>query len=86
MLPDSTPTFVPHINPISDELDNRMKITQESGKERWQTLYELGQKKKEEMEIYRQTVQQLKEEEERQFSYRPAIKTCYEGADRGEIS
>lgn len=34
-------TFVPEINPISDELDNRMKIMQE-GKERWQTLYELG--------------------------------------------
>ena len=28
------PTFVPQINPISDELDNRVKVT-ETGKERW---------------------------------------------------
>jgi len=28
-----------------------MKLTNEGGKERWQTLYELGLKKKEEKEI-----------------------------------
>lgn len=57
---DNQYTFVPHINPISDELDNRMKMgvqgfsIEESslgGKERWQTLYELGLKKKEDREI-----------------------------------
>ena len=46
------PTFIPQINPISDELDNRMKVT-EVGKERWQTLYELGVKKREELDQYR---------------------------------
>lgn len=31
------------------------------GKERWQTLYELGLKKKEDMEILRKTYQEMKE-------------------------
>ena len=53
-VPENEPTFVPQINPISDELDNRMKTANE-GKERWLTLYELGQKKKEDMEVLRQT-------------------------------
>ena len=38
---DQINTFVPQINPISDELDNRIKMTAES-KDRWKTLYELG--------------------------------------------
>lgn len=48
----SNNTFIPQINPISDELDNRTKITKEA-KERWQTLYELGQKMKDEKELKR---------------------------------
>jgi len=47
-----------------------MKITQE-GKERWFSLYELAMKKNEEKEIMRQTYEQLKEQEELGFSYKP---------------
>ena len=69
---DEQLTFIPQINPISDELDNRMKMGFRddttlgfgSHKERWQTLYELGLKKKEDMEILRKTYQEIKEIEE----------------------
>lgn len=69
---DNAPTFIPQINPISDELDNRMKITQ-GGKERWQTLYELGQKKREEMDQLRQNYAALKEQQEKSMTFRPQI-------------
>eukprot|EP00350_Pseudokeronopsis_sp_OXSARD2_P007832 CAMPEP_0170540972 /NCGR_PEP_ID=MMETSP0211-20121228/847_1 /TAXON_ID=311385 /ORGANISM="Pseudokeronopsis sp., Strain OXSARD2" /LENGTH=53 /DNA_ID=CAMNT_0010843547 /DNA_START=1132 /DNA_END=1293 /DNA_ORIENTATION=- len=50
-----------------------MKVTSE-GKERWQTLYELGQKKKEEKEQIRQTYLQMKEDEElNSLQFKPQI-------------
>lgn len=69
-------TFIPCINPISDELDNRMKMM-EGGKERWQTLYELGQKRKDEMENLRQTYKDMKEDEERQMTFRPQLQAKF---------
>jgi hypothetical protein len=50
-----------------------MKITQ-GGKERWQTLYELGQKKKEEMEDIRRNHQEQQEMDEISLSFRPQIR------------
>lgn len=76
-------TFVPHINPISDELDNRMKMGFASGvdgngcgnfgagKERWQTLYELGLKKREEKELMRKNQDELREDEEKSCTFKP---------------
>jgi len=67
----SDSTFQPAINPISDELDNRTKLTQ-GGKERWQTLYELGQKKKEELQTLQKTYSDLKQlEEDQTLAFRP---------------
>ena len=73
---------MPQINPISDELDNRMKMGLRCdddisscsglhGKERWQTLYELGLRKKEEMELIRQNYQEMKEQEEEECTFKP---------------
>jgi hypothetical protein len=41
------------------------------GKERWQTLYELGLKKKEDMEILRKNYQDLKEIKEKSCTFKP---------------
>jgi hypothetical protein len=48
-----------------------MKMMGQGCKERWQSLYELGQKKKEEMEILRKTYHEMKEEEERSMNFKP---------------
>jgi hypothetical protein len=51
------PTFTPRINPISDNLDNRMRIlrstTTDSGNRRCDTLYELAIHKKHQLEVKR---------------------------------
>lgn len=44
-----------------------------TNKERWQTLYELGLKKKEDMEILRKTYQEMKEMEESQCTFKPQL-------------
>ena len=61
-----------------------MKMTQ-GNKERWQTLYELGQKKKEEQEILRKNYQDIKEQQEVDFSFQPQIyskNTTYDPSNR----
>lgn len=40
-------------------------------KERWQTLYELGLKKKEDREILRKTYQEMKELEDTECTFQP---------------
>lgn len=85
MSPDD-PTFIPQINPISDELDNRMKMMQ-GYKERWQTLYELGQKKKEDMDILRKNYQDMKEQEDKSCTFKPQIYSKnYESESRVSIA
>eukprot|EP00347_Sterkiella_histriomuscorum_P007643 403348130 len=89
---DQQHTFVPQINPISDELDNRMKMGLQNDsigygvhKERWQTLYELGLKKKEDMDILRKNYQDMKEQEETSCTFKPQIYskgTVYDTSNR----
>ncbi len=78
MLPsDEHLTFVPQINPISDELDNRMKLggldNRYTTKERWQTLYELGLKKKEEKELLMREREEMKDLEADACTFQPQI-------------
>lgn len=57
----------------------------QGNKERWQTLYELGQKKKEEMEVTRKNHQDLKEQEENEFTFKPQLhskNTPYDPSNR----
>ena len=66
-----TNTFQPAINPISDELDNRNKVMQ-GNKDRWQSLYELGQKKKEDLELKKKELEEIRELEEKEaLTFRP---------------
>lgn len=56
-----------------------------TGKERWQTLYELGMKKREDMEIIRKNYQDLKEQEEKSCTFKPQIyskNTSYDPSTR----
>ena len=67
--------FTPKINELSKEKDNRAKYTKE-GKPagRWEALYDLNVKKKEDMENLRRTYQQQKEEEEKElYSFKPTL-------------
>ena len=56
------------------------------GKERWQTLYELGLRKKEEMELIRRNYQEMKEQEEEECTFKPQIhsKNPYDNEVEGQ--
>lgn len=80
-------TFVPQINPISDELDNRMKLGLDNHyttKERWQTLYELGLKKKGEKEMLMREREEMREAEVEACTFQPQIYS--RGAEHEELT
>jgi len=67
---ENLPKFIPSINPTSDEMVKRSQNG--AGESRWKVLYEMGEKKKVEMEQKRK---QFKDEQEKkeQFSFRPNV-------------
>ena len=73
MTPSDEPSFAPQINQISSELDNRARFTKE-GKPagRWEALYELDQKRKEDMNNLRKVYAETKEKEET-YSFQPTL-------------
>jgi len=68
------PSFTPNINPVSSELDNRLKYNRE-GKtaERWESLYELNAKKKNDMEQLKKNYEEVKKKEEEDWTFKPTL-------------
>lgn len=69
----NAPSFVPKIDPISDEIAKR-SVTEKEGAplERWEHLFEVGEQKRAELEQKRQKVKEEQTQKE-QYTFKPQL-------------